>query len=107
LYLLRDAAVGLPLCGAVFGGDASQCRKRTEILQPLFENPTQAQGAGLDAICREYGISTMLIDDQDPVWKHHDSWAWTRTPILANDHARAFSCGDSEQQVKLALEKKQ
>ena len=107
LYLLRDAAVGLPLCGAVFGGNASQCRKRTEILQPLFESPTIAQSARLDAICREYGISTMLVDDQDPVWKQHDSWAWTRTPILANDHARAFSCGDSEQHVKLALEKKQ
>jgi hypothetical protein len=102
LYLLRETAVGSSSCGAVFGGDASRCKSRWESIEPLFENPTPTQSASVDGVCREYGISTMLVDDRDPVWKQRDSWVWTRTPILANDRVRAFSCGDLGQQARLA-----
>jgi hypothetical protein len=107
LYLLRETAVGSSSCGAVLGGDASRCKSRWELIEPLFENPTPTQSASVDGLCREYAINAILVDDTDPVWKRRESWVWTRTPILANDRVRAFSCGDLSQQAKLASETKQ
>ena len=77
LYMARQTAVGLPLCGAVFGGNVSQCKPRMDALVPLFEKPTLARSASVDDLCREYGINAMLVDDTDPVWKQRDSWVWT------------------------------
>jgi hypothetical protein len=93
LYSGHDVAIGLPLCGAVLGGDVSGCNGRTESVAPLFEKPSLAEDASLDDVCRQYRIDVMLVDDVDPVWRQRDSWVWTRTPFLANDHVRAFKCG--------------
>ena len=101
LYSGHSAAIGLPGCGAVFGGDISRCAGRTESIVPLFESPSRAESASLDSICRQYGINVMLVDDSDPVWGESDSWVWTRDPVLANKHVRAFACGDSTQQAGL------
>jgi hypothetical protein len=94
LYSGHGAAMGLPLCGAVFGGDVSSCEGRMKSIAPLFGKPSQAESADLDNICREYGITIMLVDDLDSAWGEHGSWVWTRKPILANDYARAVACGD-------------
>jgi hypothetical protein len=102
LYSGHDAAVGLPQCGAAFGGDVLRCAGRAKSIGALFGKPSQSDSAGLDAVCREYGISVMLVDDLDPAWKTHESWVWTRKPILANDHVRAFACGDPSEQAQIA-----
>jgi len=94
LYSGHSAAMGLPLCGANFGGSVSSCIGRSESVEPLFRKPSQAASANLDSVCRMYGIEVLLVDDSDPVWKERDSWAWSREPLLANDHVRAFTCGD-------------
>ena len=107
LYSLHDAAVGLPLCGAVFGGSVSRCQSRTDALTRLFAHPTAESNAAFDSVCREYGISTVLVDDSDPVWTQQDSWVWTRAPALANGRVRAFSCGHLDQQAKVTAETKQ
>jgi hypothetical protein len=101
LYSGHEAAMGLPLCGAVLGGDVSRCRPRMESVVPLFEDPSLAESANLDGTCSKYGIDVMLVDDSDPVWGRRDSWAWTRTPFLANDHVRAFECGPPDRQARL------
>jgi hypothetical protein len=93
LYSRHDAAMGGALCGAVLGGEVYRCKDRTESVAPLFEKPSQAESASLDATCRNYRIDVMLVDDVDPVWGQRDSWVWTRTPFLANEHVRAFGCG--------------
>ena len=102
LYSGHSAAIGLPLCGANFGGDISRCTGRMEFVAPLFRRPSQAESAALDSVCNSYGIDVMLVDDSDPVWKQRDSWAWSRKPLLANDHVRAFACGDLRPQTRLA-----
>jgi hypothetical protein len=94
LYSGHGASMGAPQCGAVFGGDISRCLERIRSIEPLFRKTTQAQSADLDNICREFGITVMLVDDLDFAWRQRDSWVWTRKPIFANDHARAFACGD-------------
>jgi len=94
LYSGHDAAIGLPFCGAVFGGYVSQCVGRIRRVSPMFVRPSQAQSASLDITCNEFGINVMLVDDLDTVWGERDSWVWTRKPILANEHVRAFACGD-------------
>jgi hypothetical protein len=94
LYSGHGASMGALQCGAVFGGDISRCVERIRSIEPLFLKTSQAQSADLDNICREFGITVMLVDDLDFAWRQRDSWVWTRKPIFANDHARAFACGD-------------
>ena len=94
MYSRHGAAMGLPLCGAVFGGEVWRCAARMIPIVTLFKRPTQAESAGVDDMCREYGINAIVVDDLDPAWRDRKSWVWTRKPILANDHARAFACGD-------------
>lgn len=97
LYSGHSAAMGLPLCGAVFGGDVSRCASRMESIVPLFEKPSQSESAALDIVCHDYGINVMLVDDNDPVWRLNDSWVWKRKPLLSSDHVRAFLCGGLDQ----------
>jgi len=94
LYSGHGAAMGLPLCGAVFGGDVGRCLARMMPIVNLFMRPSQAASSGLDVMCREYGINAIVVDDLDPAWTDQNSWVWTRKPIFANDYARAFACGD-------------
>jgi len=102
LYSGHGAAMGLPLCGTVFGGDLLHCEDRAKFVVHLFEKPSKADSDSLDANCREFGIDALLVDDLDYAWRKHDSWVWTRKPILANGHARAFACGDSNELARFA-----
>jgi hypothetical protein len=104
LYSGHSAAAGLPLCGAVFGGDLLHCEDRAKFVVHLFEKPTQADSADLDAMCREFGIDVLLADDLDSAWQKPDSWVWTRKPMLANDHVRAFGCGGPGELARFAHE---
>lgn len=102
LYSARSAAMGLQFCGVVFGGELSACEGRMNTVAPLFDKPSAAESGDLDLVCRRYNIKIMLVDDRDPVWKQRESWVWSRTPLIANDYVRAFACGDSSQQLRLA-----
>jgi len=102
LYSGHNAAMGMPFCGAVFGGYVSECLGRIRRVAPMFVRPSQAQSANLDKTCNDFGISVMLVDDLDTVWGERDGWVWTRKPILANDYVRAFACGDSSQLARFA-----
>ena len=102
LYSRHGAAIGLPLCGTTFGGDVSRCAGQTRFVAPLFNTPSPSESADLDRVCREYNIEIMLVDDRDPVWNDRQSWVWARKPLIANEHVRAFACGDSGQQLRLA-----
>lgn len=101
IYSGHDAAVGAPLCGSVFGGDMDTCLVRSKQIAPLFDDPSPLQNADIDDVCRDYKIAIMLVDDTDAVWKHSDSWVWTRTPLIANQHVRAFGCGSSSEAASL------
>jgi hypothetical protein len=99
LYSDHDAAIGQPSCGANFGGELARCAGRAEAVAVLFGKPSASESASLDVICRKYRIDVMLVDDNDPVWKDPNSWAWSRKPLLANDHVRALACGDDYEQT--------
>jgi hypothetical protein len=99
LYSWHAAAMGDPFCGAMFGGDADQCNKRAEAITSLFRGGVPSRNANTDDVCAEYGINIVLITDADPVWQQLDSWAWTRTPLVANDRVRVFACGNKNQQA--------
>lgn len=100
-YSGHDAAIGLPLCGANFGGNVNQCIPRMVSAASLFSKLSQDESANLDLTCNTYGIDAVLVDDSDPVWGKRDSWVWGRQPLLSNDHVRAFACGDRAQQTRL------
>ncbi|MFB3813483.1 MAG: hypothetical protein ACE14L_05170 [Terriglobales bacterium] len=93
LYSGRDAAIGLPRCGAVFGGDMARCGPRIKTLQSLFVAPEPGDAASLDARCDAYRINALVVTNSDPVWQQPGTWVWNRTPAIVNDYVRAFHCG--------------
>jgi hypothetical protein len=94
LYSGHDAAIGLPGCAAGFGGDPATCGRRVDTIIPLFTHPSPQEASRLDEICREFGISILLVTDSDPAWTEPESWVWKRTPYLANQFVRAFRFAD-------------
>ena len=62
LYSGRDAAASDGRCGIDFGGDAGLCASRVRKLTGLFRFP---DGSNLDAVCREYGIDAVVVEDAD------------------------------------------
>ncbi len=90
LYSGHDEAAGDAGCGTSFGGDPALCAPRVRKLAGLFSFP---DGSYLDATCQEYGIDAFIVEDLDPVWWQPSSWVWSRHPVAANDHVRAFLCG--------------
>jgi hypothetical protein len=90
LYSARDAAAGDGGCGIDFGGDESVCALRLRKLAALFALP---DGSNLGAMCQEYGIDAVIVEDSDRVWRDPSSWVWSRDPVIANDYVRAFLCG--------------
>jgi hypothetical protein len=90
LYSGRDSAAADTGCDTDFGGDPNVCKARVEKIHPFFETPDDKN---LDATCRAYGISALVIEDSDPVWRQSSAWIWRRTPLVANDFVRAFACG--------------
>jgi len=90
LYSGHDAAAGDGECGTDFGGDPDVCAQRLQKLAPLFDLP---DGSGLDAVCQEYGIDAVIVEDSDRAWHEPSSWVWNRRPAVANDYVRTFRCG--------------
>jgi hypothetical protein len=96
LYSGHDSAAGDGGCATDFGGDPGVCVQRLQSLAPLF---AVADGSGLDATCREYGIDAVVVEDLDRVWREPSSWVWSRHPAVANDYVRVFRCGRSADSV--------
>jgi hypothetical protein len=97
LYSGRDAAASDGRCGIDFGGDAEVCASRVRKLTALFRFP---DGSNLDAVCREYGIDAVVVEDADQVWREPSSWVWSRSPAVANDFVRAFRCGAAANSIQ-------
>jgi hypothetical protein len=49
----------------------------------------------MDQFCDMFKINQLVATNSDPIWSDHESWVWTRTPLLATDTLRAFACGTS------------
>ncbi len=93
LYSGHDAAMGMPRCGAVFGGDIARCEQRAAAIEPFFEQAIPGDGSRLDDVCTRYGISVVVVEDSDPAWKVPGGWVWNRNTLVSNSYARAFGCG--------------
>jgi hypothetical protein len=101
IYSDHEAAVGSPDCATAFGGNSNICGIRFKEVMPFFVNPTPSQNVAVDDLCRQYGISGLLVDNTDEVWSHPGTWVWTRTPLFSNEYVRAFVCGDAIQRAGL------
>ncbi len=91
LYADRQLAAEALDCGTVLGGEASACDAMRPLLDALFEPRASAQQ--VDGVCRQYGISALIVRDTDPVWSDPRSWVWQRQPLAANAMVRALPCG--------------
>lgn len=95
MYADRQLAAETPSCAVVFGGDAALCKDRIGVIQDLFHDTKAFDAAEIDQVCQRLSIDVLVAQNTDPVWQDHRSWIWNKTPILANDYARAFECGQS------------
>jgi hypothetical protein len=93
LYAARQMAAEGQGCGAAFGGNPDPCGGIFPPLRKLFNSPETTDSGRLDALCADLSISHLVVKDTDPVWKDKTSWVWSREPVLANDFARVFQCG--------------
>jgi len=90
LYSGRDAAASDGRCGIDFGGDAEVCASRVRKLTALFRFP---DGSNLDAVCREYGIDAVVVEDADQVWREPSSWGLESEPSSRQRFCQGIRCG--------------
>jgi len=106
-YSLRQLAASDYGCGTAFGGDHDLCAPVQESLRHLYaENKEMVLGtetlpakpdttATVDdfrTACRNLHLSTILVDQTDPVWMQSGSWVWNMQPIASTPTARAYAC---------------
>jgi hypothetical protein len=94
LYADRQTAVETPGCGVVFGGDLSLCNAVMPSISNIFEKPEGLDWPRVEGLCRDLSINAMVVKDTDKVWADQHSWVWKEQPLAANQHARAFLCGN-------------
>jgi hypothetical protein len=58
----------------------------------LFLNTDEDNLVGLEGICQDFSISTLVVKDTDPVWDDSQSWVWKREPLFSNEFARVYAC---------------
>ena len=88
LYADRQTTVDSPGCGISLGAPASLCDGVLMPVRGIFD------GTGsVDSVCRQLGITAVIVKDTDPVWGNAGSWIWTRAPLNGNKYARVFRCG--------------
>ena len=93
MYADRQLASADADCGTVLGGDPAVCAVMHLLLLDLFNPRAGVSATSPDAVCRQFGISVLVADDTDPVWKDRDSWVWQRPPLAGNSMVRAIACG--------------
>jgi len=47
--------------------------------------------------CRRYGITTVVVLSEDPIWADRNSWVWRLQPAMATRTARVFRVDDLAQ----------
>jgi hypothetical protein len=87
LYSGRQTAAFDSLCGSVLGGDPAPCSAMQRELAPLFVND-----GDIDRACDAWNIRALIAKDDDPIFKNHSAWPWTRPPLAVSEHVRAVHC---------------
>jgi hypothetical protein len=88
LYSGRQTAAFDSLCGSVLGGDPAPCAAMQRDLAPLF-----VKDGDIDRACDAWNIRALIAKDDDPIFKNHFAWPWTRPLLVAAEHVRAVQCG--------------
>jgi hypothetical protein len=79
-------------CGTEFGGDTNLCRKVFPQLADIFQSASLSE-QDVNALCRNFGISALVVNSIDPVWNNGGSWIWKTPPFAANEFTRAYLIG--------------
>ena len=88
LYGERQVAASDWFHGSLFGIAPDAYSAAEQGLDPLFW-----PGLSWDqtkAVCRNYGISVLVVQDADPIWGDNGSWIWRRVPGFAGERVRVF-----------------
>ena len=59
----------------------------------MFRNIHTLDWQPIDAICQEYSIDTLIIQDTDPVWWNLPILKLQRSALYENAHYALFACG--------------
>jgi hypothetical protein len=88
LYGERQVAAADRFHGPLFGIAPDAYRVIERRLDPLFR--PGLSWVRTKAVCREYGISALVVEDRDVVWGDEHSWIWKRDPEFAGKRVRVF-----------------
>jgi hypothetical protein len=91
LYGNRQVAAADDVYGTLFGIPAEMYQPVFSALSVLFASQT-VDSKDISEVCRQFGITVLVVKDTDPIWRHPASWVFTETPIFSNRSTRVFDC---------------
>ncbi len=96
LYALRQTAAMNESCGAEFGGDPLLCKNAYDAIEGIFSDTSHLSLQQVQAICRQYQISALVMRNTDGAWRDQSSWMWQQAPLIANDYVRVYRFGTQD-----------
>lgn len=98
LYGNRQVAAADRLYGPLFGIPPEMYRPVSSAVSALFASRTVGR-EDVSQVCRQFGITALVVKDTDPIWRHPGSWVFKETPVFNNRSTRVFDCLSIERPV--------
>lgn len=93
LYGHRQVVAADPEYGTLFGIPPVMYKAVASSIAPLFADPPAVDEGLVQKVCKQFGISALVVKDTDPIWKNPEGWVWKEKPLFGNDVARVLACG--------------
>lgn len=91
-YANRQVAVGDREFGTLYGIPAAIYRQAVASVSPIFDSTATSDFTVVEALCRRYGISVIVVKASDAIWQDTTKWPWNRQPLVSEPQARAYTC---------------
>lgn len=96
LYGHRQVVAADPEYGTLFGIPRVMYNAVSSSIAPLFADSPAVDKALVDKVCKQFGISALVVKDTDPIWKNSEGWVWKDEPLFGNGVARVMACGPQD-----------
>jgi hypothetical protein len=92
LYGHRQVVAADPEYGTLFGIPPVMYKAVSSSIAPLFADSPAVDEVLVHKVCKEFGISALVVKDTDPIWKNPEGWVWKDKPLFGNNVARVMAC---------------
>lgn len=91
LYGMRQSAIS---ARTAYGISESTFINRVDEIKVLFYMQNITSWQPIDNLCRKFYIDILVIENNDPLWRHLDVLSSSRNPYYIDDYYAVFACGD-------------